>query len=136
MLRFVAVFLAVALTVVGVIGVATAGDVVVDAVYAVQYGFYPLFIALVYAHGDRPLVDAQLLVNGTVPILEDRVQKYVLDPSRNATLFVIKKYGTTVVQPGDTLTALVTDEVADSGELAVPCGSWPGTPSRIVLCKP
>jgi len=136
MTRFVALFLAVALTVVGVIGVAAAGDVVVDAVYAVQYGFYPLLITLVYAHGDRPLVDAQLLVNGAVPIPEDRVQKYVLDASRNATLFVIKKLAKDVVEPGDTVTALVTDEVADSGELAVPCGSWPRTRYQIVLCKP
>src|SRR5205807_1893878 len=135
MIRFVALFLVVALTVVGVGGVATAGDVVVDAVYAVQYSLYPFFIALVYAHGDAPLVDAQLL-NDTTPIVEDRVQKYVLDPSKNATLFVIKKFGTTVVQPGDTLKALVTDEAAGSGELAVSCGSLSQTPYYFVLCRP
>ena len=135
MIRFVTLFLVVALTVVGVGGVATAGDVVVDAVYAVEYGFHSFFIALVYAHGEAPLVDAQLLVNGT-PIVEDRVQKYVLDPSSNATLFVIKKYGMTVVQPGDILTALVTDEVAGSGELAVSCGSLAPTPYLVVLCRP
>ena len=133
MIRLLALFL---VAVLAVVGVATADDVVVDAVYAVGYDFYPLFIALVYAHGDQPLVDVQLLVNDTTPIVEDRVQKYVLDPSRNATLFLIKKYATSVVQPGDTLTALVTDEAAGSGDLAVSCGSWPRTRYQIVLCKP
>jgi hypothetical protein len=141
MIRFVALLLAAALTVVGAVGVATAGEVVVDAVYAVQYDFSQFgssqfFIALVYAHGDQSLVDAQLLVNGTTPVLEDRVQRYVFDPSRNATLFVIKKLGATVVQPDDTLTALVTDGTGDSGELVVPCGSGLRAGSFIVLCKP
>ena len=136
MIRFVALLLATALAVVGVVGVATAGEVVVEAVYAAQYGVYPLFIALVFAHGDLPLADVQLLVNDTTAIVEDRVQKYVLDPSKNATLFLIKKYGTTVVHPGDTLTALVTAEAGGGGALAVPCGSLSPTPYYFVLCRP
>jgi hypothetical protein len=136
MIRFVALLLATALAVVGVVGVATAGEVVVEAVYAAQYGFYPLFIALVFAHGDLPLADVQLLVNDTTAIVEDRVQKYVLDPSKNAALFVIKQYGTNVVQSGDRLTALVHDNAGDPGELQVSCGSQVWGRHDIVVCKP
>lgn len=132
MLRRLAVLLIAALTVVALAGVAIAGDVVVDAVYAAQYSF-PFFIALVYAHGTQPLMDVQLLVNGETPVIEDRVQQYVLDPSRNLTLFVVKKYATHVVQAGDTLTAVVTDNEGDAGEKTVSCRLlWYHT----VVCKP
>lgn len=131
MIRRLTVLLTAALTAVAVVGVATAGEVVVDAVYAAQYSF-PFFIALVYAHGERPLVDVQLFADET-PVTEDRVQKYVLDASRNATLFVVKKYATNVVQSGDTLTAVVTDDVGDSGQKTVSCRLLL---YQTVLCKP
>jgi hypothetical protein len=95
-----------------------AGEVTVDAVAAAQYR-YGIFIALVYAHGARDLIDVQLVVNDT-PIVADQVEDDV-DPSTNATRWKILKHAPDVVAPGDTLTAVVTDAEGDSGVRGAAC---------------
>jgi hypothetical protein len=138
MIRFVALVLIAALMVVGVAGIAGAqATVEVEAVYAAQYSF-PLFIAVVYAYGDDPLVDVQLMVDrggSSIPIEDARVRPYVLDSSTNATLFVIKKFAKNVVQPGDVLQAVVTSQAGGSGVKEVSCGPGLTQLYQTAFCK-
>jgi hypothetical protein len=138
MIRFVALVLIAALMVVGVAGIAGAqATVEVEAVYAAQYSF-PLFIAVVYAYGDAPLRDVQLMVDrgGSSMAIEDaRVQTYVLDASTNATLFVVKKFARNVVEQGDVLQAVVTSQAGGSGLKEASCGPGLTRLYQTAFCK-
>ena len=93
----------------------------ITAVVAASQFSSGLFIALVSATGPSMLVDAQLVVNNTTPIVPASVESYSLNGPRNATLFKIVSY-TQVVKPGDTLTAIVTDVTATHGADSAVCG--------------
>jgi hypothetical protein len=98
---------------------AWATDLTVDVVAASQFDS-GLFIALVSAHGPNPIIDAQLVVNSTA-VVPDKVEDYSFDTTRNVTLFKIVKYGQ-VAKPGDTLTGIVTDTLANHASRTAVCG--------------
>ena len=98
---------------------AWATDLTVDVVAASQFDS-GLFIAIVGAHGPNPIIDAQLVVNSTV-LVPDKVEDYSFDHTRNVTLFKIVKYGQ-VAKPGDTLTGIVTDTLANHASHTSVCG--------------
>ena len=98
---------------------AGATDLTVDIVAASQFDS-GLFIAIVGAHGPNPIIDAQLVVNNTA-LVPDKVEDYSFDHTRNVTLFKIVKYGQ-VAKPGDTLTGIVTDTVANHASRTAVCG--------------
>ena len=104
----------------------------VDSVVAVEYAS-GVFAAAVLAHGPEPLGDAQLLVNDS-PVVPDRVDHIVLRPARNLTLFKFTVFGPeTVVDPGDEVTAVVTDMQGNTAEKTVRCAQ--GRVFRqLVLC--
>ena len=93
-----------------------------------------LFVALVTAYGPADIIDAQLVVNNTTPVVPAKVESYEAPGSKNATLFKIISY-TQVVQPGDTLTAIVTDTAAAHATRTAVCGR--GIPLLHIasLCK-
>ena len=80
-----------------------------------------LFVALVTAYGPVDIIDAQLVVNNTTPIVPASVESYEAPGAKNATLFKIVTY-TGVVKPGDTLTAIVTDVSGAHATHAAICG--------------
>lgn len=103
---------------------AAAGDVRVGTVSATQYD-YPYFAAMVQASGTVELADVHLVVNadsGTPIVVQpDKIQASVM-PGGTYVIYNIYKYATGVVRPGDTLTAVVRDADADSGDRTVQCG--------------
>lgn len=93
---------------------------VVSAVAASQFDS-GLFVALVTAYGPVDIVDAQLVVNNTTPIVPVSVESYEAPGAKNATLFKIVTY-TGVVNPGDTLTAIITDVNGTHATRTAICG--------------
>jgi hypothetical protein len=117
----------------GIATPAAAADVTVGAVAASQFDS-GLFIALVTATGVTTLIDAQLVVNNTTPIVPAAVESYALGGPRNATLSKIVSY-TKVVSPGDTLTAIVTDVNGTHGIRTVVCGRGLSAFHIVSVCR-
>ena len=101
---------------------ASAGVVTAGSVTATQYQ-YPYFTALVQATGTIALADVHLVVNGTTVVQADKVELVNLDRRGTYVLWKIYKYSTGVVNPGDTVTAVVTDIDGDSDDKMIPCGA-------------
>lgn len=115
---------------------AAAGEVTVGTTTATQYD-YPYFVAVVHASGTSRLTDIHLVVNGATVIQPDRVEPFALDRAGNYVSWTVFKYATNVVRPGDTLTAVVRDVDADSGEKSVGCttGSTRRKSRETAVCR-
>jgi hypothetical protein len=103
---------------------ASAG-VTVGSITASQYD-YPYFSAMVQATGTTVLGDIYLTAtgpNGTVLLIQpDTIDRTNLDGYGLYVIYQIRKYNNpNVVNPGDTLTAVVTDQNGEHGEKSVLC---------------
>ena len=89
---------------------ASAGNVTVNSVNAVQYS-YPYFFATVQASDTVPLTNADVhfVINGTTIVQPDKIEAVKLHPQSLYMLWKVYKYATNVVKPGDTITAVVSD---------------------------
>ena len=110
-----------------------AADVTVDLVAASQFEF-PYFVAVVSAQGGTEL-SADLLVNDTALGAPAKVEKFEYSYlGRDITAFKII-YNASVVKPGDTVTAVVTDIDLSSATKTVACGAGIARARVTAICK-
>jgi len=106
-------------------------DVVVDLNGGIQFD-HPHFVAAVVAHGGTDL-DVDLLVNGKYLGPPDKISRVEYDKG-NLTAWKIV-YNRAVVQPGATLSAIVTDASGDSATKDATCGPGFVKLRQTAICK-
>ena len=112
---------------------AMAADPTVDSVLAIEYDS-GVFAAAVLAHGPAPLAFADLFVNG-VQVTDAKESHIVLLRAKNLTLFKFILSGPgAVIQPGDSVSAEVTDISGNTAEKTVGCAAG-RLLHQLVICR-